>query len=469
MKVTIIGGGISGLTTAWTLARQARRRELDVRLEVLEKDLRPGGKVHSERREGYLCEWGPNGFLDSKPMTLELCAQLGITEQLLRSRDAARKRFIFASGRLRQVPATAADFLRSSLVSWPGKLRLAGELLVPPRRDEEDETLAAFVRRRLGREALDKMIAPMASGIFAGDPEAMSLRSCFPRIHQLEQEYGGLIRALLRLARRKRAERRAGKVVSGAAGPGGVLTSFVSGIQYLTDRLAAAQGEAFAPGCPVTAIIPKDGGFELLLDDGSRRETEAVVAAVPAHALAGQVAGMAPAMAALLREIPYAPLQVACCGYRREQLPQLPDAFGFLSVRGEQLHSLGTLWDSNIFPERAPEGRVLMRTMLGGATRPESADLAPARVQAQVRDDLQRVLGRMPAPEFVHIIPHRAAIPQYVSGHGARLQVLEKQAAAFDGLFFTGNAFYGVGLNDCVAAAGRTAEQVLTFVERRRN
>jgi oxygen-dependent protoporphyrinogen oxidase len=469
MKITVIGGGISGLATAWTIARQARQLGLEVQLQVLEKDSRPGGKVRSERRDGYLCEWGPNGFLDSKPMTLELCGQLGIADRLLRSRDAARKRFIFADGRLQCVPATAAGFFRSSLVSWPGKLRLAGELLVPPRRDGDDETLAAFVRRRLGREALDKMIAPMASGIFAGDPETMSLRSCFPRIHQLEQEYGGLIRALLRLARRKRAERRAGKVVSGAAGPGGVLTSFASGIQYLTDRLAAELGEAFLPECPVSAILPKDGGFELLLEDGRRQATEVVVAAVPAYALARQVAGVAPAMAALLKEIPYAPLQVACCGYRREQLPPLPDGFGFLSARAEKLHSLGTLWDSNIFADRAPEGCVLMRTMLGGATRPDSADLAPDQVRDQVQSDLQRVLGPMPAPQFVHVIAHRAAIPQYLSGHGARLRALEDQAAAFDGLFFTGNAFYGVGLNDCVAAAGRAAKQVLAFVQRRQN
>lgn len=202
MKISVVGAGISGLATAFAIQQQACQLGLDLTLDIFEKEDCPGGKIRSEKVDGYLCEWGPNGFLDSKPMTLELCREAGLAEQLLRSNDAARKRFIFSGGRLQRVPESAADFFRSSLVSWPGKLRLAAELLVPRRKDLADETLADFVRRRLGREALDQMVGPMAAGIFAGDPETMSLRSCFPRIHELEQQYGGLIRALLLLARK---------------------------------------------------------------------------------------------------------------------------------------------------------------------------------------------------------------------------------------------------------------------------
>jgi oxygen-dependent protoporphyrinogen oxidase len=220
-RIAIIGAGISGLATAHAIERLARERGQAVTTMVLEKEPRTGGKIWSIKEEGYLCEWGPNGFLDSKPMTLELCDRLGVREELTRSNDNARKRFIYSGGELHRLPENGPMFLKSRLISWTGKLRLAGELFVPPRRDGVDETLAEFARRRLGPEALDKLIGPMVSGIFAGDPETMSLQSCFPRIRELEQEYGGLLRAMAKLAKQKKAERKAGKEVASAAGPGG--------------------------------------------------------------------------------------------------------------------------------------------------------------------------------------------------------------------------------------------------------
>ena len=192
-KIAIIGAGISGLSTAFTIERLAGEAGLDVEVTVFEREERTGGKIWSIKEEGYLCEWGPNGFLDSKPMTLELCDQLGIRDQLERSNDNARKRFIYSGGILNRLPENGPMFLQSKLISWPGKIRLAQEFIKPKRTDGVDETLADFARRRLGAEALDKLIGPMVSGIFAGNPETMSLKSCFPRIHELEQEYGGLL------------------------------------------------------------------------------------------------------------------------------------------------------------------------------------------------------------------------------------------------------------------------------------
>jgi oxygen-dependent protoporphyrinogen oxidase len=467
MNITVVGAGISGLATAFAIQQGARRIGLEIKLRIFEKEGCPGGKIRSERTGGYLCEWGPNGFLDSKPMTLDLCRQAGLEAGLLSSNAAARKRFIFSHGRLQRVPETASDFFRSSLVSWPGKLRLAGELFVPRRTDGADETLADFVRRRLGREALDQMVGPMAAGIFAGNPETMSLRSCFPRIHELEQQYGGLIRALLLLAHKKRAERRAGKVVAGAAGPGGVLTSFAGGIQALTDGLSVHLAPNLQLDEAVTAIMPLKDGFSVRTHKGRVYETEVLVTAVPAMVLAGQVEGFSIPMAELLRQIPYAPLQVACFGYRQEALPRPPDGFGYLAARHSGLHSLGTLWSSSIFPGRAPEGHVLLRTMFGGATRPDTADLSADEVRGRVLEDLLRTMGIKETPDFVRIIRHTAAIPQYVSGHAARLKVLEDKTSAYPGLILAGNAFYGVGLNDCVASAGRAADRALRLLQRR--
>lgn len=467
MKIAVIGAGISGLATAFAIQQGARRQGLDVSLRIFDKESIPGGKIRSEQTDGYLCEWGPNGFLDNKPMTLDLCQEASLAGRLLRSDDAARKRFIFSDGKLHRLPESASDFFRSPLVSWPGKCRLALELLVPRRRGGGDETLADFVCRRLGREALDKLVGPMAAGIFAGDPETMSLRSCFPRIYELEQQYGGLIRALLLLARRKRAERRAGKAVASAAGPGGVLTSFAGGLQELTDGLARQLEASLHLGEEVASIKPLGEGFSLSTAGGRNYEAELLITAVPAMVLASQVKSFSPDMAVQLRQIPYAPLQVVCFGYRRESVPLALNGFGYLGARRAGLHSLGTLWSSSIFAGRAPEGYVLLRSMFGGATRPDAADLSAEEVGRRVREDLSRTMGIQQAPEFVKIIRHSAAIPQYVSGHGDRVQALEKSAARYPGLILTGNAFYGVGLNDCVAAAGRAAEQALALVRSR--
>ena len=212
-RVVIVGAGISGLATAYAVEQLAKQAELEVETLLLEKQQRTGGKIWSIQDEGFLCEWGPNGFLDSKPMTLDLCRQLGISDQLLRSDDNARKRFIYSEQILHRLPENGPAFLKSKLISWPGKLRLACEPLVPKRTDQGDETLAEFGRRRLGKEALNKLIAPMVSGIFAGDPETMSLKSCFPRIYELEQEHGGLIKAMVKLARKKQAEQKAVRLV----------------------------------------------------------------------------------------------------------------------------------------------------------------------------------------------------------------------------------------------------------------
>jgi oxygen-dependent protoporphyrinogen oxidase len=460
-RIAIIGAGISGLATAHAIEWLARERGLSVDTLVLESEPRTGGKIWSIKEEGYLCEWGPNGFLDSKPMTLELCDRLGIRSQLARSNDNARKRFIYSAGDLHRLPENGPMFLQSKLISWPGKLRLAGELFVPPRRDGADETLAEFARRRLGAEALDKLIGPMVSGIFAGDPETMSLKSCFPRICELEQEYGGLLRAMLKLAKQKKAERKAGKDVASAAGPAGVLTSFVEGIQALTDATAVRLAGAVRTGATVTELQRRDGGWELTLASGEKLAAELVVAAVPAYVLAGLLQPFDRSLADLVGGIPYATMNVICCGYERERITRDLDGFGYLIPRKEGRSILGTLWDSSIFPQRAPEGHVLLRSMMGGATNPAAIKLSDDEVLAKVMVDLREIMGISARPDFVRIFRHPQAIPQYLAGHSRRLAAISDGLQGHPGLVVTGNAFFGVGLNDCVHAANRAAEQVI--------
>lgn len=462
-QVVVIGGGISGLATAWLLDKQGREAGLAFEMTLLEQEGRPGGKIKSVREEGFLCEWGPNGFLDSKPQTLELCGALGIADRLHRSNDNARKRFIFTGGQLHRLPENGPSFLKSRLLSWPGKFRLMGEpfAAAPP---GGDETLAAFGRRRLGDEALRKLIAPMASGIFAGDPETMSLVSCFPRIAELEREYGGLFKAMISLAKKKKQERREGKISSSAAGPGGTLTSFREGCQFLTDTLATQLGGKVRTGESVVALSQVNGQWAIKTSDGRVQQADLVISAAPAYAAAAMLDGVDSAASDTLRLIPYATLSVICCGYQTAGLGHPLDGFGYLIPKEEGRTVLGTLWDSSMFEERAPSGTAMLRSMAGGACRPELLALPEAELLQLVREDLRAAMGITAAPCFSRVIRHRQAIPQYTVGHGKRLELLDGRLAQLPGLLLTGNAFKGVGLNDCVASSQATVERALAFL-----
>jgi len=467
-KAIVIGGGISGLAAAYALRTRALEAGVELDLTVLEKEERTGGKIWSIKEEGYLYEWGPNGFLDSKPQTLDLCEDLGVRENLLRSNDDARKRFIFSNGVLHRLPENGPSFFASKLISWPGKIRLAMEPLAPKPPAGIDETLAAFGRRRLGKEALNKLISPMVSGIFAGDPETMSLKSCFPRIAELESEYGGLVMAMILLARKKRRERAEGKVVSSAAGPGGVLTSFRDGIQTLTNILEERLGQGTVlTGRATTGISAGTSVPYKVRTAAGDLDADLVIVAAPSYAAAGMLAELDPGMAGILGEIPYASMTVACFGYEKERLAHDLDGFGYLIPKGEGMHTLGTLWDSSIFENRAPAGHVLLRSMLGGACFPEYIELPDEEVVRRVKADLKTTMGIKETPSFVRVYRHERAIPQYTVGHGERLRALDERLKARPGLILTGNSYRGIGLNDCVAAANRAAEEGIRYLRER--
>lgn len=467
-KVVIAGAGISGLATAYMLDMLAKRAQLPLEIKLLETESRVGGKIWSIKQEGFICEWGPNGFLDNKPQTLELCGRLGIRGSLLRSNDNARKRFIYSEGELHRLPENGASFLKSRLISWPGKLRLAMEPFAPKPPRDTDETLAAFARRRLGDEALRKLISPMVSGIFAGDPETMSLKSCFPRIAELESEYGGLIVAMIKLAKKKKEEIAQGKTVASAAGPGGILTSFNGGLQFLTDALRERLGsDAVMTDSEVTAASAGSSVRFKITTASGELDADAFILATPAYCTADIVQGLNPAMSAFLRMIPYSSMTVVCFGYERDRIRHNLDGFGYLIPREEKSSTLGTLWDSSIFPNRAPAGKVLLRSMLGGACFPDAIRFSDEEVVKRVRGDLQQIMGIREAPSFIRIFRHEKAIPQYTVGHSDRLASLDELTTAVPGLFLTGNSYRGIGLNDCVAAAVKTATSVISHLRSR--
>ncbi|OIP64008.1 MAG: protoporphyrinogen oxidase [Nitrospirae bacterium CG_4_9_14_3_um_filter_53_35] len=470
-RIVVIGGGISGLLAAFCIREGAARTGQDIELTVLESEDRLGGKIWSIRDQGFLCEYGPNGFLDNKPLTLELCKRLGVSGRLLKSRDQARKRFIYSGGKLHALPESPPAFFKSGLLSLRGRLRIIGELWARKAPKDRDETLADFARRRLGQEALDKLIGPMVSGIFAGDPEQMSLKSCFPRIAELEAEYGSLIRAMIKIQKKKRTEGEAKAPQAGPAGPGGILTSFAGGLEDLVHALRDALSGSIQVSCKVSRIqrgLKGEPPFRIQVENQSAPiPAKIVVSAVPAYAAARILSGLSDQASDTLRQIPYAPVSVICLGYRKESIPISVDGFGFLIPNQENKKILGTLWDSSIFPGRAPEGYVSLRSMAGGARHPEYALANPDEILAGARQTLKEIMGIQAAPKFVKIFQHKEAIPQYTVGHGKRLSALEQILAEdHPGLFLTGNAFYGIGINDCVESAERAAERVMAFIKK---
>lgn len=461
--IVVIGGGLSGLATTFYLQQQLALDGKEAKVTLLETDSVIGGKIQSHNIDGYLCEWGPNGFLTNKPDTLALCDSLGLTEQLLSSNDNARKRFVISHGELHKLPHNQIEFITNSLISWRGKLRIAAEIFQSKRIANSDESLADFTRRRLGQEALDKLIAPMAGGIFAGDPERMSLRACFPRIYQLEQEYGGLLKAMLVLIKKHHQEKKNGQVSASPAGPGGVLTSFDSGIAKLTKSLAAAIGEDnILLNHKVKTLKLDSGVWSVICQNGTLINADQVLLATPAYVAQKITADNFLDLSTLLNCIQYSSLAVVCMGYKLGHIQRDVNGFGYLFASGENQHVLGTLWDSSIFANRAPDNMVLFRSMLGGAKYPDILNYSDSEIEAITREQLHTNMRINHAPDMVTIFRHQYAIPQYQVGHCELVQDIEKAVNAYSGLYITGNAYYGVGINDCIAAAKKVALKVVS-------
>lgn len=454
-RIAIIGGGISGLSLAYFLIE----KDPSADILVFESEKRAGGKIWTEKTEGFLCEGGVNGFLDNRPKTLDLALKVKLTP--LRSNDSSRKRFIYSEGRLHRLPESPPAFLSSHLLSLPGRLRVIAEMFIPGGAKEE-ESLADFARRRLGREAYEKLIDPMASGIYAGNPETLSLRACFSKVYDLEVKYGGLIRGMLKLQRARKKEGSKEKV---GAGPGGTLTSFYQGMGELSDTLKTVLGDRMRTGYKAVSLEKKGKGYSVLFSDGSALETDVVVVAAPAYSASEILKAVDTRLASLIAGIPYPSLSVVCFGYKKTKIESSLDGFGYLIPSREKRRILGTLWDSSIFPNRAPEGYVLLRSMVGGARASALAMEEDGKIIDSVRGEIADILGIRTAPDFIRIFRHEMAIPQYTIGHSGRLKDVDSVLLKHRNLYLTGNAYRGISVNDCIenssALADRIAEEFM--------
>jgi len=450
-KIVVIGGGISGLTAG------IRLLDAGFEVRVLEASARLGGALETREEAGYRFETGPNTVLDSAPRIAELIDRVGLGSVRIGPTAAANNRFIVRGGRPVPIPMSPLKFLRSPILSLRAKLRIAGEIFVKPRRDGVEESVAEFVRRRVGPEFLRYLIDPLVAGVYAGRPEALSLPHAFPRMHALERDFGGLIRGAIGLARKRKRE--------GTPRRKSEMVSFPAGLGALPEACGRVEGLATTLAARVTGLARADDGWEVAYRrEGvdARLRADAVLYAGSAWALREIALDGEPSRElAELAAIPYPPVAVVNLGFRREDVAHPLDGFGALVPGVEKADVLGVLFPSSIFPDRAPEGHVLLTAYVGGGRSPEKALRPREELLASVRSDLRRILGVEGEPQFAHVTVHERAIPQYEVGYGRFLDLLEGIERERPGLYFTGNYRGGISVADTIQSAYRVAERMI--------
>jgi oxygen-dependent protoporphyrinogen oxidase len=462
VKLVVVGGGIAGLSAAHLAVEVARERGTALDLTLIEARERLGGTIASERVDGFLVEAGPDSFLSEKPWALALCRRLGIEDRLVRTDDRFRKVFVWHRGRLHPLPdgfqllapTALRPFATSPLFSLSGKLRMALDLVLP-RGGGDDESLGAFVRRRLGAEALERVAQPLVAGIYTADPDDLSLLATMPRFLELERKERSLILGLRRALRRAPLPGTSGARWS-------LFVTVAGGMEELVTTLAARlPAGAIVLKQRVSALERTAERWRVATGEGSRIEADRVIVATEAHAAARLTRYLDPALATLLEEIPYASAATVSLGYRRADVPHALDGFGFVVPRTEGKALLAGTFSSVKYPGRAPEGHVLIRGFLGGALNAAMLTEADDALVARARGELGEALGVTAAPVLTRLHRWPASMPQYHVGHLARVETIERLVAALPGLSLVGSAYRGVGIADCVRSGEAAAEQAL--------
>jgi oxygen-dependent protoporphyrinogen oxidase len=466
-SVAVVGAGVTGLVAAYEL----RRRGVNVTL--YEASGHAGGAIRTTHADGFLAEHGPNSFVTSAPVDA-LLRQLDLEDDVVEANPGANRRYVVRDGVPLAFPMTPATMLGTKLLSFRAKLRVLMEPLLRPRTSTDDESVASFVRRRLGHEVLDFAVDPFISGIFAGDAETLSMTHAFPRVAELEREYGSLSKGLM--AQRKRrpndeAHPTAHQGPMTSSPPARArLISFVDGMQSLTDALEASLSGTLRLGCPVRLVHRNESRWVVDAgQDGAARSrtVDAVVMATPAHVLAAmELPAAMRKFAAPIERVEYPPVSTLTLGFRRMDVAHPLDGFGMLIPHAEKRSLLGALFSSSLFPGRAPEDYVAITCFVGGARQPERAredtDLLVERVLA----DLRQLLGVRGEPEFAKHVYWSRAIPQYTVGYQAVKDAAEVTERQNPGLYLAGNYRNGVSVGDCIASGQQVAEQVAAYLAR---
>jgi protoporphyrinogen/coproporphyrinogen III oxidase len=454
----IIGAGISGLTAAYYLKKAGR----DVLL--IESSDRAGGVIQSLDAEGFIVERGPNSLRGTHEF-LDLAEELGMTDELVTG-DPKAPAYVYFNGELHPVPMSPPALVKTKLLSTAGKLRLLGEPFVARRAAAGEESLASFVRRRLGDEILERLVAPFVSGVYAGDAERLSVQASFARLAELEAQSGSLVRGAIKTVRAARKNKAAEKPKRSLRQYR--LCSFRRGLEQLPQRLAHQLGASLLTEARVTAIRRSGAEtartwFEVTFERRGELRTinaASLIVATPADAAARLLETCAPEVAELVADIPYTALASVPLAYRRGQLARPLDGFGFLAPRGAGLRVLGSIWASSLFPDRAPAGWSYCTNFIGGETDRRAVEMSDAELIQTAHGDLQKVLGVTGEPRVLPVTRWPRAIPQYVIGHAARTAEIEAALEKHAGLRLVGNYLHGVALGDCIRNAKAVAESV---------
>ena len=432
-KIVVVGGGISGLTAAYTLLKEG----CDVTL--FEKKEEGGGAIRTGKEEGYLFEYGPNSTMNSNDEIDGLCKSLGLEGERVFGSAASKRRYVVRYGRPIPTPAGLMGFIKSELWTASGKLRIFKDIFIG-RHEGGEESVADYVRRRVGKELLDYGLDPFVSGVYAGDPEKLSLKSTFPKMAALEEEYGSIIRGAIKkgLKGGPKSTRQKG------------IFSFKEGMDVLPKALTKALGERFRGGTVVDGIKKNKGRYLLTLTGGEYTEADEVILSSPAYINSEILSTLSEEASRLLNEIEYAPIVIVYLGFNRKDVEHPLDGFGCLIPGKEGKKLLGSLWNSSMFPGRVPEGKVCLTNFIGGARNPSVVDKSDKEILAMVMTDLKALFGVKGEPSFTKIVKHGKAIPQYNLGHAKRLEELSRAMESLSGIHLLGNYLQGVSVADCV-------------------
>ncbi|NLX08723.1 MAG: protoporphyrinogen oxidase [Chloroflexi bacterium] len=462
--LVIVGGGITGLAAAYYAQKSAAAQGLDLAITLVERGARLGGKIMTDTPDGFVIEGGPDSFITQKPWALQLCRELGLDDQLVGTNDARRGVYVWRKGKLRKmpdgvmliIPTRFLPFATSNLISWPGKLRMGMDLFIRPRQDDSDESLADFIRRRLGREALDVLAEPMMAGIHVSDAETLSLQATFPRFIETERKYGSLVRGMIAARKAAAAHSRNG------AGKTSVFMTLRGGLQALIDALADAFTGTIKAGRSVTGLERAGDGYALTLDDDTSLHADALILATPAYVSADLLRDQSAELAGMLDAVRYVSTATVSLGYDAATFDHPLDGFGFVVPRSEPTRLLACTWTSSKFTHRAAPGSVLLRAFVGGPRREDLVDLDDAALIGLVRDELRQIMGIRAEPLLARVFRWHRGNPQYEVGHLQRVDRME--ALCPPGLYLTGSAFRGVGIPDCIKQGQATAQAVIDYL-----
>jgi oxygen-dependent protoporphyrinogen oxidase len=446
-RIIIVGGGLSGLAVAYRLLQNQPTWSI----KILEADSRVGGKIGTEHHDGFVVERGPNGIFDAKPHLLQLCRDVGLGNELIVASEGSRKnRYVYLNNELQKLPASPSALIRTRLLSFCGKLRLLSEPFRKQLKDANaDENIAAFARRRFGREAADIFIDALVTGIHAGDPEQLSVRCALPRLPMFEEKYGSVVRGVMASGKQRRKE----KLARGEKPGPQRMWSFRGGLQTLIDRLAEVLRQCLVTHATVTGLRRQNNEWIVLGEGSTTWTADHVILTSPAPHQADCLAQLDETLASEIAAIRYNSVPVVALGFRNADAPVQPDGFGYIAPQRTRRPVLGVQWCSAIYPQRAPEGYVLWRALCGGTSRPDVAALPDDELIRSTHEELKQTMRVTGEPVFTRIVRWPEAIPQYTVGHLARRQRILQLAEQYTGLHLAGTAYMGVAMNDCAEQA----------------